>query len=66
MLGATGTGKSTLIESLINYLTDVSYSDDHRFSTISKSDDERQRILHQVVRRIRYSFVSKYLDQMLY
>lgn len=47
MLGATGTGKSTLINSLMNYIADVSYSEDHRFSIINHTDEERERTHHQ-------------------
>ncbi|XP_063411282.1 uncharacterized protein LOC134694215 [Mytilus trossulus] len=41
LLGATGTGKSTLIDGLINYIAGVSYNDDYRFSLIHKTKEER-------------------------
>lgn len=43
VLGATGTGKSTFIDALFNYLAGVSYRDDFRFTIINKSNDEINR-----------------------
>lgn len=40
ILGATGTGKSTFIDALFNYLAGVSSRDDFRFSIIDKNKDE--------------------------
>ena len=48
MIGATGSGKSTLIDAMINYITDVSWDDDYRFSIIDLTDDERDKQGKQV------------------
>lgn len=49
LLGATGTGKSTLIDALINYIAGVSYNDNHRFTLINKTNMEKERGDKQVV-----------------
>lgn len=38
-VGATGSGKSTLINSLINCIADVPFAADYRFSLVTESDD---------------------------
>lgn len=43
LVGATGTGKSTLIEALMNYIAGVSYNDEHRYKLISKTALEKER-----------------------
>ncbi|KAK3099570.1 hypothetical protein FSP39_006380 [Pinctada imbricata] len=43
MVGATGAGKSTLIDGMINYITDVSWEDDFRFSIIDLMEDELKK-----------------------
>lgn len=37
LLGARGSGKSTLVDAIINYVTDVSFADNFRFKiTVEK------------------------------
>ncbi|CAC5370968.1 unnamed protein product [Mytilus coruscus] len=43
LLGGTGAGKSTLIDALMNFIAEVSYTDDYRFGLICKSQEEKQR-----------------------
>lgn len=43
ILGATGTGKSTFIDALFNYLAGVSFRDDFRFTIINKNNEELKR-----------------------
>ena len=43
LVGATGSGKSTLIDGIINYITDVSWDDDFRFSLVDLTDDEKNK-----------------------
>jgi len=43
LVGATGSGKSTLVDGIINYITGVSWDDDFRFSMVDLSDDEKKR-----------------------
>ncbi|XP_076104255.1 fibronectin type III domain-containing protein 3B-like isoform X2 [Mytilus galloprovincialis] len=42
LVGSTGSGKSTLIDGMINYITDVSWEDDFRFSLIDMTQDEKK------------------------
>ncbi|XP_046655011.1 uncharacterized protein LOC124348781 [Daphnia pulicaria] len=42
MLGATGSGKSTLINAMVNYVLGVEWDDDFRFKLIDEPDDKSQ------------------------
>lgn len=48
LVGATGSGKSTLIDGMINYITDVSWDDDFRFTLVDLTDEEKKRFKNQV------------------
>lgn len=48
LLGGTGSGKSSLIDALVNYIAGVSYSDDFRFAIINKTDEEKKRSENKV------------------
>ena len=50
VIGATGSGKSTLIDGMINYMLDVSWDDNARFKVIDLTDEEREKQLDQVLR----------------
>lgn len=49
LLGGTGTGKSTMIDALINFIADVSYTDEYRFGLICKTPVEKIREDRQVI-----------------
>jgi ABC-type lipoprotein export system ATPase subunit len=55
LVGATGSGKSTLIDGIINYITDVSWDDDFRFSLVDLTEDEKKKQTNQV----KYKLFSK-------
>lgn len=40
LVGATGSGKSTLVDGIVNYITGVSFEDTFRFTAVSSEDDE--------------------------
>ena len=42
-VGATESGKSTLVDGIINYITGVSWDEDFRFSMVDLSNDEKKR-----------------------
>ena len=48
VIGATGSGKTTLVDGMINYITDVSWEDEFRFSLIDLTDDEKKRKASEV------------------
>ena len=43
LVGATRSGKSTLIDGMINYIFGVNWDDDFRFSLIELSDSKKKR-----------------------
>ena len=43
VMGATGSGKSTLIEGMLNHIIDVSWDDNARFRLIDLKSDEIQK-----------------------
>lgn len=47
LLGATGSGKSTLVDGIINYVTGVSFYDPFRF-TLVQLEEEEQKTHNQV------------------
>lgn len=47
LLGATGSGKSTLVDGIINYVTGVSFDDPFRF-TLVQLEEEEQKTHNQV------------------
>lgn len=49
LLGGTGTGKSTMIDALMNFIAEVSYNDGHRFILTNKTSDEGKREKNQVI-----------------
>jgi predicted ATPase len=61
LVGATGSGKSTLIDGIINYITDVSWDDDFRFSLVDLTDDEKKKHINQVIHKlfIKNCFLNK-------
>ena len=44
MVGATGTGKTTLINGIVNYICDIKWEDDIRFKPIVELGEENQAI----------------------
>ncbi|KAL5004311.1 hypothetical protein ScPMuIL_017767 [Solemya velum] len=47
MIGATGAGKSTLIDGIANYLLGVKWEDNFRFKLINPEDDEQACVQNQ-------------------
>lgn len=52
LVGATGSGKSTLVDGFVNYIMGVSFDDPFRFTTI-KLENEEKKTHNQV-----YTFIS--------
>ncbi|KAK3096473.1 hypothetical protein FSP39_000543 [Pinctada imbricata] len=49
LVGATGTGKSTLVDGLVNYVLGVSFDDPFRFSLVSLEKEEKAHMNNQAV-----------------
>lgn len=49
LVGATGSGKSTLVDGIVNYVTGVSFDDPFRF-TLVQLEEEEQNTDNQVLR----------------
>lgn len=43
LVGATGSGKSTLVDGIVNYVMGVSFDDPFRFTLVQKEDEENKR-----------------------
>ncbi|CAG2229511.1 unnamed protein product [Mytilus edulis] len=43
LLGPTGTGKSTFIDALLNYIKGVSYRNNYRYTLINETKEEKER-----------------------
>ena len=48
MVGATGAGKTTLVDGMINYITDVAFEDDFRFTMVDLTSEEKGKNSNQV------------------
>ncbi|KAH3768306.1 hypothetical protein DPMN_169518 [Dreissena polymorpha] len=48
MIGETGTGKSTLVDGMANYILGVAWSDPFRFNIVNLEEEEKQKIRNQV------------------
>lgn len=40
LIGATGSGKSTLVDGIVNYVTGVNFEDPFRFTVLSLENEE--------------------------
>ena len=49
LVGATGSGKSTLVDGMVNYITDVAFEDHFRFSLIDLTKEEEVKDGDQVI-----------------
>lgn len=48
LVGATGTGKSTLVDGLVNYTLGVNWIDSFRFTVLDLEVEEKERVKNQV------------------
>ena len=48
LVGATGTGKSTLVDGIINYVMGVSFKDPYRFTLVDLEEEEKEHEKNQV------------------
>lgn len=42
LVGATGSGKSTLVDGIVNYIMGVSFDDPFRFTMVTLEDEEKK------------------------
>lgn len=42
LVGATGSGKSTLVDGIVNYIMGVSFDDPFRFTVVTLEDEEKK------------------------
>ena len=48
LVGATGSGKSTLVDGIVNYVMGVSFEDPFRFTMVTLEDEEKKNDANQV------------------
>lgn len=63
LVGATGSGKSTLVDGIVNYLMAVSFDDPFRFTLVEKEDGENQMHNQVIIRRV--MFISTFIVILL-
>lgn len=49
LIGATGTGKSTLVDGFVNYVMGVNWTDLFRFTVVDLEEEEKTREKNQVI-----------------
>lgn len=54
-VGASESGKSTLLDALINYVLNVPYADEFRFKMIDDTSDQKKKVKNQVVSRTQFT-----------
>lgn len=50
LVGATGSGKSTLVDGFVNYLMGVNFEDPYRFTVLQLEEEEKKKNVNQVSR----------------
>lgn len=48
LIGATGTGKSTLVDGFVNYVMGVNWNDPFRFKVVDLEEEEKAKEKNQV------------------
>jgi polynucleotide 5'-kinase involved in rRNA processing len=48
LVGATGTGKSTLVDGIVNYVLGVKWEDSFRFTVLDLEQEEKDKVKNQV------------------
>ena len=48
LVGATGTGKSTLVDGIVNYVLGVNFDDTFRFTLVDLESEEKSKVDNQV------------------
>lgn len=48
LVGGIGAGKSLMVEAFVNYILDVDFSDDFRFSLVDLTKSEKWKFYDQV------------------
>ncbi|XP_048768023.1 uncharacterized protein LOC125674784 isoform X2 [Ostrea edulis] len=59
LVGSTGSGKSTLVDGIVNYVMGVSFEDPFRFTLVKLEDDERRKTGNQAVSQTEWITVYK-------
>lgn len=62
LVGATGSGKSTLVDGIVNYVTGVSFDDPFRF-TLVQLEEEEQNTDNQAISQTEWVTVYKIMPQ---
>ena len=48
LVGETGSGKSTLVDGIVNYVLGVNWNDPFRYTLVDLEEEEKSRLKNQV------------------
>lgn len=65
-VGATGSGKSTLVDGIINYIMGVSFEDPFRFTVVTLESDERKNNNQVLTNTVFIQLKKRYYNYVLY
>lgn len=52
LVGETGSGKTTLVDGIVNYVTGISFDDPFRFTIVQPEEDKEDTIINQVFHNV--------------
>lgn len=58
LIDGTGTGKSTLIDGMVNYILGFNWADSFRFTIVTPEEDEDRRKSNQVIYCNWFSYIK--------
>lgn len=52
LVGATGSGKTTLVDGIVNYVTGIRFDDPFRFTIVQPEEDNEETMINQVFHNV--------------
>lgn len=61
LMGATGSGKSTLVDGIVNYVTGVNFEDPFRFTVVTLENEEMRTENQVHLTMLKSKFIKMFL-----